>query len=336
MQPKKQMADIVGATNYNGPRPRLVKCLAAHNEADWIEYNLRNCYDEFDVIRVVEGAVEGRPRSTPDGHSTDGTLELIRSFPDPANKIELYTMRRHFKSLEEGKQIFLDSSRPGDWLFIIDCDEFYLDGAINRVRTAIETHPLASEFIPTFLHFYRDFWHIKAPHPEWNLWHQRILRYQPGLRYHTHPVATDIDGHCTYFSSHYQTSRFIIPNIYVYHYGHAKGKAFHAMKREFYQSELAKFALADGMNAAQKFDEKFIEYMEHKEHPNTILEFDGAHPEVIRAHPLYTEREPTYQGRDFAKWQINYVYSGADLPTIPLMMLGPWKSVHPFYNVLRV
>jgi glycosyltransferase involved in cell wall biosynthesis len=310
--------------------------VAAHNEADWIEYNLRNCYDEFDIIRVVEGAVEGRPHSTPDGHSTDGTLDIIRNFPDPHNKIELYTLRRHFKSLEEGKQIFLDVGRPGDWNIICDVDEFYMEGSIERLRRAIEIQPLASEFIPTFLHFYRDFWHIKAPHPEWNLWHQRILRWRPGLRYHTHPVATDSDGHCTYFSNHYQTKRFFIPSLYVYHYGHAKGKAFHTMKREFYQSELRKFALSDGMNASQKFDEKYIEFVEHKEHPNTILEFNWQHPTVMTTHPLYEQHEETYINKTFAQWTSNYVYGGHDLPVIPLMMLGPWKTVHPFYNVLRV
>ena len=118
---------------------------------------------EFDIIRVVEGAVVGRPGSTKDGHSTDRTIELIRNFPDPDNKIELYQFDRPFKSLEEQKQVFLDVAKDGEWLFIVDADEFYMEGDIERVRQAIYKHPLASEIIPTFLHFYRDFFHVKAP-----------------------------------------------------------------------------------------------------------------------------------------------------------------------------
>ena len=162
---QKQMVSILSDVNHTGPETKLVKCLAVHNEEDWVEYNLANCYDEFDIIRIVEGAVVGRPNSSDDGHSTDATLDKIRSFPDPDNKIELYTGKRFFKSLEEQKQTFLDYANDGEWLFIIDCDEFYLEGEINRVRKAIAQRPTASEIVPTFLHFYRDFFHIKAPHP---------------------------------------------------------------------------------------------------------------------------------------------------------------------------
>jgi len=76
--PVKQMTQILSAVNVDETEPVLVKCLAAHNEENWIEANLRNNYDEFDIIRVVEGAVRGRPNSTEDGHSTDDTLRLIR------------------------------------------------------------------------------------------------------------------------------------------------------------------------------------------------------------------------------------------------------------------
>jgi glycosyltransferase involved in cell wall biosynthesis len=287
----KQISSILEEVNYNGPRPRLIKCIGAHNESGWIEYTLANNYYEFDEIRVVEGAVRGRPKSTPDGHSTDDTLEIIKKFPDPLNKIKLFTLDRPFKCLEEQKQIFLDTSKLGDWLFIVDCDEFYIEGDIARIRKAIELHPTASEFIPTFLHFYRDFRHVKAPHHEWQPQHQRIIKWQPGMRYHTHPVATDGRGLCTYFSSEYQPKRFTLPGIFIYHYGHAKGQDFHKMKQEFYRSELEKFKAHDGKSAADAFDVKFKEFVNYSEDLNTILQFDGAHPNVIKSHPIFEQRE---------------------------------------------
>jgi hypothetical protein len=328
------MLDILEEVNYKYAEPVLVKCLAVHNEEDWIEHNLKNCYDEFDIIRVVEGAVEGRPNSTPNGHSTDSTLEIIRRFPDPDSKIELVTQDRFFKSLEEQKQTFLDLANEGEWLFIVDCDEFYMEGEINRVREAIRSRPTASEIVPTFLHFYRDFQHIKAPHPEWQMQHQRIIRYRPGLKYHTHPVATDAAGKCTYFDGSYQPKRYTMNDMYIYHYGHAKGKEFHAMKQEFYKSELEKFNLADGTNASDKFDEKFVEFMEYKEPEDTILQYNGPHPKAIQDHPVALQPEQFYVDKEFMDWKDNFVYAADKLPNIALLMMGPWKQTEPFYNPL--
>ena len=343
-QPRRQILDILQEVNYKYAEPVLVKCLAVHNEEGWIEYNLANCYTEFDIIRVVEGAVQGRPGSTEDGHSTDSTLDRIRNFPDPDNKIELITQDRFFKSLEEQKQTFLDLANEGEWLFIIDCDEFYMEGDIQRVRQAIRKRPTASEIIPTFLHFYRDFWHVKAPEPEWQPQHQRIIRYRPGLRYHTHPVATDSQGKCTYFDGSYQTSRYTMEDLYIYHYGHAKGKEFHQMKQEFYKSELEKFNLADGTNASDKFDDKLLEFVNCTENFDTILEFSGRHPEVMTDFPEWNRIDPhyditedeklSYGGPRFVDWKSHFVYSADKLPTIALLMMGPWKQAEPFYNTL--
>jgi len=346
-QQQKQMVGILAEVNHTGPQTKLVKCLAVHNEEDWVAYNLANCYEEFDIIRIVEGAVQGRPGSTNDGHSTDRTLEIIKAFPDPDSKIELYTGNRFFKSLEEQKQTFLDYANDGEWLFIIDCDEFYMEGEIDRVRKAIAKRPTASEIVPTFLHFYRDFYHIKAPHPEWQPQHQRIIRYRPGLRYHTHPVATDGQGQCTYFTGGYQPHRFTIPGLWIYHYGHAKGKEFHKMKKEFYQGELEKFKLSDGTNASDKFDEKFVEFMEGTEPHDTILEFNNSHPAALGDHPQIGKIDPLYdideeqklnheQVPKFVNWKDNFVYAADALPTIALFMMGPWKKTKSFYNVIKV
>jgi len=335
MNQVKQMTQIFSMVNTPKYKPILVKCLAVHNEEEWIEANLRNNYDEYDKIRIVEGAVEGRPGSTPEGHSTDDTLSIIRGFPDPDGKLELYIGERHFKSLEEQKQTFLDHAKEGEWLFIVDCDEFYHEGEITRVRKAIETQLGASEIIPTFLHFYRDIRHVKAPHPEWQPQHQRIIRYQSGMRYHTHPVATAPDGKCTYFDTSYQPKRFTMPDLFIYHYGHAKGKEFHKMKQEFYTKELEKFRLEDGTSASDKFDEKFVEFMEHTEDRNTILSYLGLHPCPVEKLPIYDENEETYEGVEFTDWKANFVYAEHALPTIALFMMGPWQKIKPFLNVIE-
>lgn len=335
------MTQILKEVNVDLSSIKLVKCLAVHNEEDWVEFNLRNNYDEFDIIRVVEGAVEGRPNSTHDGHSTDRTLELVKNFPDPDNKIQLITLGRSFKSLEEQKQLFLEFASEGEWLFIVDCDEFYMEGDISRVRNAIKKHPMASEFIPLFLHFYRDFTHVKAPHPEWQIQHQRIFRYREGMRYHTHPVVTDAQGKCTYFTPEYQTMRYTLP-IYIYHYGHAKGVEHHKMKQEFYKKELENFGVA-----VAAFDQKLEEFVNHSEDLDTILEFDGEHPEAIRSHPSFSFRDSHYVNTeddklgystiDIKNWKEDVIYSKDKLPTIALWMLPEFQQrMSTLYNEVRV
>ncbi len=346
------MNKILGEVNYDLNRIKLVKCIGCHNEEDWIEYVLRNNYDEFDIIRIVEGAVEGRPGSTPDGHSTDNTLEIIRNFPDPENKVELYTISRPFKSLEEQKQIFIDMASADEWLFIVDADEFYLEGDINRVRKAIHLHPNASEIIPTFLHFYRDFFHVKAPHPEWQPQHQRIIKYRPGLRYHTHPVATMADGTCTYFTPGIQPHRYTMPGLYIFHYGHAKGHEFHKMKAQFYRKELAKYE-GRGGSAAAEFDIKLDEFVNYTDKHNEVLFYNGPHPLILDKHPqrykcdaksgywrMYKDgKEPEFLPSDAIEhWKSDKVYSKDKLPNIVVWMEPHWgtKRMEPFYNTVEV
>lgn len=356
------MSRILQEVNCDLHKIKLVKCLAVHNEEEWVEYNIRNNYEEYDIIRIIEGAVEGRPGATTDGSSTDRTLEIIKNVDDPEDKIELYTLDRPFKSLEEQKQIFLEAASDGEWLFIVDCDEFYMDGDIDRVREAIKMHPSASEFIPTFLHFYRDFYHLRATHPIWNTQHQRIIRYREGLRYHTHPVATDAQGKCTYFTPEYQMDRYTLP-IYIYHYGHAKGHEFHKMKSEFYHSELTKFG-GEGGNAAIEFDAKLDEFVNYKEDLNEILLYDGPHPSALDNHSQRTEMACPIRSRYYAQlfctdnfctpeqypilshdeksdikhWKKDKVYSMDKLSNIVVWMEDFWGSrrMEPFYNTVEV
>ena len=60
------------------------------NGEPFIKYNLENLYPHAHEILIVEGAVEKfKHASTPDGHSLDNTVKIIKEFPDPENKIKL-------------------------------------------------------------------------------------------------------------------------------------------------------------------------------------------------------------------------------------------------------
>lgn len=268
-----QMQSI--AERVNRPA-RLVQCIQMLNEAEFAEQVLGHIYNEVDRIIVVEGAVENHPRATPDGHSIDNTLEIIRNFKkdkDPKNKLSIISIQRPWKNLEEIKQVFLDMSIPGDWIIINDADEFYQPRDIQRLRVAIDLNPHAAEFVPNFLHFYSDMFHIAVPGPEWQPQHQRIFKYVRGMKYNSHPVVTDPAGHCTYFSAHYQHRRVMLNDFFIYHYGYARRNMDEIMrsKQEYYTKELAAHGAAN-----KKFDQKVKDWFDGTE---PLLEYDG--PNVL-------------------------------------------------------
>ena len=116
---------------------KLVQCTALFNEIDFTRSAVLGLYNQMDKIIVVEGSVGNRPLSTSDGHSTDGTLELlekIKKEEDPENKIVVVKLKRPWKSLEEQKSVFLDLTSPGEFLVILDADEAYHPHDIDAVR----------------------------------------------------------------------------------------------------------------------------------------------------------------------------------------------------------
>ncbi len=298
-QPKCQMDYIVDSINKPA---KLVQCIMAHNEEEFIEYTLKSIYSEVDRIIVVEGAVENRANQTADGHSIDKTMEIVRQFKkekDVDRKITPIQIRRPWKSLEEMKQTFFDMCCDNDIIIINDADEIYKPEDIKRVRTLFDREPYASEVVPMFLHFYRDFGHIQAPDNEWQPLHQRIFRYQRGMKYNSHPVATDPWGRCTYFDPAYQHRRFTMNNFFIWHYGYARSGMDEIMKSKqiYYEKELKK------LNATKQFDKKVSEFLNKIENLNLIGQYPlDLHPEVMKTHPMFSYSDSFYKDKSFTSW----------------------------------
>jgi len=300
-----QMKSIAERVNR---KPRLVQCIQMLNEEEFAPLVLRSIYDQVDRILVIEGAVANNPRSTPDGHSIDKTREILADFKanhDPKKKVVIISINKHWKNLEEMKQTFLDMSIPGDWILINDADEFYRPQDIERLRSAIDLNPAACEFVPNFLHFYRDFNHVAVPGPEWQPQHQRVFKYVRGMKYNSHPIVTDPAGHCTYFSPHYQHRRVMLNDFFIFHYGYARSNMNDIMKakQEYYEKELAAHGAAN-----KKFDQKVKDWFSKTE---PVLEFTGLHPKVMHAHTLYGKLDPEFEcdHTNIPKWDSDQFYS---------------------------
>jgi len=184
-------------------RPQITFGIIVLNGEPFTRYNLRALYPFAHEIIVVEGASPHASRhATPDGHSVDGTLEVLRCFQreeDPAGKLRIVTAEDEgypdgFWPGEKDEQSRAYARRAsGDWLWQIDIDEFYKPEDMRRVCELLVTHPE----IDTMSFRTLTFWGGLTYHVDgWFLRHRReeefhrLFRWRPGSSYTTHRPPT--------------------------------------------------------------------------------------------------------------------------------------------------
>ncbi len=119
---------------------------------------LKATYDIGDEIILVEGATsvigEGDTSwATRNGKSTDNTLEIIRSFPDPLKKIKIIEGNGFWASGKTGMCNEWAKNMTGDYIWQIDNDEFYLRKDVAKIKIMLEDKK------PDAVHFYANhFW----------------------------------------------------------------------------------------------------------------------------------------------------------------------------------
>ena len=89
---------------------------------------LRALYPFAFEILIVEGAsIHAAASATPDGHSIDGTVEVIEHFirdEDPDGKVRLISKSGFWLEKDEQSQAYAHAAR-GNYLWQVDIDEFY-------------------------------------------------------------------------------------------------------------------------------------------------------------------------------------------------------------------
>jgi hypothetical protein len=168
---------------------------------------LRALYPFAHQIIVVEGATPfARHTARPDGHSSDGTLEVLRDFQkteDPEHKVLVVTAEDegHTDGFWPGEKDEMSQAyarrATGDWLWQVDGDEFYREEDIAKVMewlsredglTAVSFHQKTFWGSPDY---YVDgpFMRGKETGGEYH----RLFRWGSGYRYTTHRPPTVID-----------------------------------------------------------------------------------------------------------------------------------------------
>jgi SAM-dependent methyltransferase len=280
------------------------------NGEPFTRYCLRALYPFAHEIIVVEGASKHAAAvATPDGHSTDGTLETLRRFKaeeDSEHKVQIVTREGFWSEKDEQSQAYAERA-TGDYLWQVDIDEFYHHDDLEKVLAMIAADPGISGMAFHWKNFWGGFEYLVDGWGYRDIirgigGNRRLFRWGKGCRYVSHRPPTVIDEQ----GRDLCTLRWIGPDeiarhgIFCYHYGmifpkqaEQKSHYYHSLqeqcrdmdqwRRDSFVGLRHPFRILHGMRS-----------------PSWLSRFQGTHPEVITSltkdmedHLMTIDQRPT-------------------------------------------
>ncbi len=121
------------------------------NGMPFIKASLGSIYKSAYEIIIVEGAEEQCMfAANSDGSSNDGTVEFIKSYPDPDKKIKLIQGKWIDKCEMQNKAVEIAT---GDYIWLIDSDEVYKEEAIEIIYQILNENPTVYQINIPLIHF---------------------------------------------------------------------------------------------------------------------------------------------------------------------------------------
>jgi len=293
--------DADGIDKWWGSRPLITAAYKVFNEGKFLKYSLDSIYQYVDRIDIIEGAmVSTMHLSGEGGSSTDDTLDIIKTYPDPQHKIRL--IQGKWRNREEMQQRLLEICQS-QWMLFIDGDEILPPKSMHIVRKFCSEHHDGKTVYARperFFNMWHDFHHIAyslnpiGPWAQYGLPHAFLIWTDiPGLnfaQYHTIPhdgfgVPVSLDH------PSYRGKQAVLDGVFVYHFGNAKGEE--AMQQKFATGHPRSFGKEDKL-----VDDPW--YSGEMPADMVLEDFDAWQlPRLLKRHPDYgkcririTERNP--------------------------------------------
>ena len=248
-----------------------------------LEAQLKQLYYIGDEIFITEGATKVTSNHywdgdttwlTHDGHSTDKTVEIINSFPDPEKKIVLFQKDGFWNGKTEMCNEW-SKHATGNYIWQIDSDEFYKKKDVDKIKQILE------KYQPDAVHFFANyFWgdynyHLnEATGLGWgnNIPWMRIFKHTPGSKWLSHepPNYMLTNGIVCNESRIIPREEMLKANIKMYHYSYVT-KEQKEFKVKFYKD----YWLNDAWDRWTKDKSSVI-----RDGAYTIA-FNDSHPEFV-------------------------------------------------------
>ncbi|NLH15525.1 MAG: glycosyltransferase, partial [Phycisphaerae bacterium] len=294
-----------------GRRPRFSFVMIVLNGMPLIEYSLRSIYDFAHEIIVVEGAVKNcLDAANPDGSSRDGTVEFLRSFPDPQRKIRLVQGLWPEKCQMQNKAL---EYVTGDYVWLIDSDEVYKPQDLETLRDLFVKDPTITQvnFIPDNFWKGLDYIFVSPLFFQSDYHYRRLFKYVPGAVFTTHrpptlmwPGSSQTTEQMHLFDG-FQTRKM---GILLYHYSYVFEHQV-AQKNSYYARQWGD--RVNGVDRQEWFDRCYRAWTPHNrqqieaQYPVWINDrnsrtelFSGTHPPVMEEFRLRLRRATSSVSQD--------------------------------------
>jgi hypothetical protein len=297
------------------PVPRVTFGIIVLNGEPFTRYCLRSLYPFAHEIIVVEGGhPDARAVTTPDGHSTDGTLDTLRRFKreeDPQDKVQIVTREGFWPKTDEFGNHRTPQSRAyaeratGGYLWQVDIDEFYRPQDLRAVLDMLARDPAITAVSFNVLPFWggpgyiSDGWRWRRGSLEFH----RLFKWGPGFRYATHepPTVLDERGRDLRSLRWMNGAQMQRRGVRLYHYDHLFPKqvldkaAIYRYEKPRVCAEIERWAAEDYLHLQHPYHVE-----RHYWLPSWLERYEGPHPpeaermmDDIRAGRVATRLRPT-------------------------------------------
>jgi glycosyltransferase involved in cell wall biosynthesis len=271
--------------------PRITFGLIVFNGEPFTVYCLRALYPFAHEIIVVEGACPGAASlASVEGHSTDGTLEVLHRFKeqeDPENKLQIISRSGFWNEKDEQSQAYADRA-TGDYLWQVDIDEFYKPEDMRRILEMLRDDPEITALSFRQITFWGGFeyttdgWYLRGGA---DVYH-RLFKWGTGYRYITHrpPTVLDAMGRDLRKIKWIDVKTLAKLGIFLYHYSLVFPKQVSEKCEYVSKRQDAQYPEAN-VWATQAFYNLRRPYRVHNvyKHPSWLEHFAGTHPPQIDA-----------------------------------------------------
>jgi len=286
-----------------GILPKITFGIIVLNGEPFTRYNLRSLYPFAHQIIVVEGASPYAANvATPDGHSLDGTLEILHSFKqeeDPENKLLVVTAEDEHHSngfwpgeKDEQSQAYAKRA-TGDWLWQIDIDEFYQESDMTLVEDLLVHDPSITAITFPEIPFWGSFDYCCDGillRLEYSKFH-RLFKWGDGYKLVTHRPPTVINSEGVNLRDiHWLNDEDMrASRVFLYHYTQIFPKQV-SSKMAYYEEMIRQTNNRNRpvRNTKKWYKETFLSlhnpYRVHtvNKWPSWLVQFTGCHPSQIQ------------------------------------------------------
>jgi len=198
---------------------------------------LEAVYPHVDQIVIAYG-----PVGSWSGYADNGVLEALRKFPDPEHKIIIEARKRWQSKLD--MKAWAASRLTGNYLLLLDADEIW----IGLDKWVADKHMLWAT--PRWVNLWHSgkHWIHDAGKPPGTRWgtklepfgsvcrHYRFSYWRPSYRWSKHHTVVDYAGNVIQNAVRNMKRAQLLPEVVIYHLGHAMDKPLMQRKHAFYQS----------------------------------------------------------------------------------------------------